>query len=215
MRAMKSLFALQEIIFPSRCLGCRELGLEICSQCRRNWHPHLYRQWSSSEPLFPIYSAIPYSPIAGKILLAAKESNVAAADQLLYSALLHVLRTSLQECNGDFLIPIPSRRSVARKRGRQFIAALTEQLSYQTGLPMYENLSHIRKVRDQSSLNAHSRFLNMQGSLKSLNFLNGRAVIIDDLVTTGATLQEAARALRDRGIVVAAAVTACVAEPLR
>jgi predicted amidophosphoribosyltransferase len=51
--------------------------------------------------------------------------------------------------------------------------------------------------------------------MKSLSFLSGRAIIVDDLVTTGATLQEAVRALRDRGIEVAAAVTACVAEPLR
>ena len=80
---------------------------------------------------------------------------------------------------------------------------------------MYDNLRHTRRVRDQSSLDARSRFRNMQGSLQSANFLNGRAVIVDDLVTTGATLQEAVRALREQGIQVAAAVTACVAEPLR
>jgi predicted amidophosphoribosyltransferase len=39
--------------------------------------------------------------------------------------------------------------------------------------------------------------------------------LVDDLVTTGVTLAEAARALRAQGIDVAAAVTACVAEPLR
>jgi predicted amidophosphoribosyltransferase len=44
--------------------------------------------------------------------------------------------------------------------------------------------------------------------------LNRKAFLIDDLVTTGATINEAARALRERGIEVAAAVTACVAEPL-
>jgi len=166
-------------------------------------------------PTFPIYSAITYSPIAGKILLAAKESNVAVADQLVYSALLHTFGNSRKEFPGDFLVPIPSRTSVARKRGRQFIATLARQLSDQTGVPMYDNLRHIRRVRDQSSLDARSRFRNMQGSLQSANFLNGRAVIIDDLVTTGATLQEAVRALREQGIQVAAAVTACVAEPLR
>ena len=215
MRAMKSIRALQEIIFPSRCLGCGQLGLEICSLCRKNWHPHIYRQWSQHLPTFPIYSAVTYSPIAGKVLLAAKENNLVIADQLIYKALGHSLTFALREIGGDFLIPIPSRRSVARSRGRQFIAALTYQLSVETGLPAYENLEHIRRVRDQSSLDAKSRFHNLDGSMKSLNFLSGKAVVIDDLVTTGATLQEAVRALRDRGIEVAAAVTACVAEPLR
>jgi predicted amidophosphoribosyltransferase len=215
MRAMKSIRALQEIIFPSRCLGCGQLGLEICSLCRKNWHPHIYRQWSQHLPTFPIYSAVTYSPIAGKVLLAAKENNLVIADQLIYKALGHSLTFALREIGGDFLIPIPSRRSVARSRGRQFIAALTYQLSAETGLPAYENLEHTRRVRDQSSLDAKSRFHNLDGSMKSLNFLSGKAIVIDDLVTTGATLQEAVRALRDRGIEVAAAVTACVAEPLR
>ena len=215
MRAMKSIRALQEIIFPSRCLGCGQLGLEICSLCRKNWHPHIYRQWSQHLPTFPIYSAVTYSPTAGKVLLAAKENNLVIADQLIYKALGHSLTFALREIGGDFLIPIPSRRSVARSRGRQFIAALTYQLSVETGLPAYENLEHIRRVRDQSSLDAKSRFHNLDGSMKSLNFLSGKAIVIDDLVTTGATLQEAVRALRDRGIEVAAAVTACVAEPLR
>jgi predicted amidophosphoribosyltransferase len=212
---MKSIRALQEIIFPSRCLGCGQLGLEICSLCRKNWHPHIYRQWSQHLPTFPIYSAVTYSPIAGKVLLAAKENNLVIADQLIYKALGHSLTFALREIGGDLLIPIPSRRSVARSRGRQFIAALTYQLSAETGLPAYENLEHTRRVRDQSSLDAKSRFHNLDGSMKSLNFLSGKAIVIDDLVTTGATLQEAVRALRDRGIEVAAAVTACVAEPLR
>jgi predicted amidophosphoribosyltransferase len=215
MRAMKSFRALQEIIFPSRCLGCGQLGLEICSSCRKSWHPHIYRQWSQHLPTYPIYSAVTYSPIAGKVLLAAKENNLAIADQLIYKALFQSLTFSLRENGGDFLVSIPSRKSVARTRGRQFISTLASQLSEETGLPAYENLEHTRRVRDQSSLDAKSRFDNLDGSMKSLNFLSGRAIVIDDLVTTGATLQEAVRALRNGGIEVAAAVTACVAEPLR
>ena len=78
-----------------------------------------------------------------------------------------------------------------------------------------ENLTHLRKVRDQSSLDARRRHENIAGSLVSMHYLNGRAIIIDDLVTTGATLQESVRALRLSGIEVAGAVTACFAEPLR
>jgi predicted amidophosphoribosyltransferase len=82
-------------------------------------------------------------------------------------------------------------------------------------LPINENLSHTRSVRDQSSLDAKSRFTNIDGALTSQKFFSGKAILVDDLITTGATLNEAARALRVQGIEVAAAVTACVAEPLR
>jgi predicted amidophosphoribosyltransferase len=211
---VKSLRSLQELIFPSRCIGCSALGLEICSICRRYWHPHIYRRWSHTSPHFPIYSAIPYSPIAGKVILAAKERGLSSADNLIVNALTHALRYCIKEQGQGLLVPIPSRKSIARIRGRQFITDLSHQLSEKSGLPTYENLSHIRVVRDQSSLAAHDRFVNISGALTSLRYLSGKAILIDDLVTTGATINEAARALREKGIEVAAAVTACVAEPL-
>jgi predicted amidophosphoribosyltransferase len=212
---VKSLRSIQDLIFPSRCIGCSALGLDICSQCRRYWHPHIYRSWSHKAPHFPIYSAISYSPIAGKIILSAKENGLLAADKLIVSALHHALRYCISEKGPATLVPIPSRKSVARLRGRQFISDLSQQLTVETGLPINENLSHTRSVRDQSSLDAKSRFTNIDGALTSHKFFSGKAILVDDLITTGATLNEAARALRVQGIEVAAAVTACVAEPLR
>ena len=212
---MKSIRALQEIIFPSRCLGCGVLGLAVCSSCRSDWHPHIYRQWSISKPTFPIYSSVLYSVTGGKVLLSAKENSLIAADEIVLNALNHSLAYFQRDIQGDFLVPIPSRKSVARLRGRQFISALGNQLSQASGLPIYDNLRHTRQVQDQSGLDAKSRAENLDGSLKSMNFLSGRAIVIDDLVTTGATLREAVRALRTVGIEVAGCVTACVAEPLR
>jgi predicted amidophosphoribosyltransferase len=137
------------------------------------------------------------------------------ADNLLASALTHSLRGARVQSQCDFLIPIPSRKSVARKRGRQFIFTLSKKIGEGEGLPTEDVLTHIRKVRDQSNLDAKDRAENLEGALISLRFVSGRAILVDDLVTTGATLREAARALRTAGIAVSAAVTACVAEPLR
>lgn len=219
--AMKIWPELQELLFPIRCLGCNELGLSLCSRCRSSWHPHIYRgssRWQIAalkSQISPIYSAITYSPVASKVLLAAKENGIALADQLLQQALSYTLQIFLCEQPGNFLVPIPSRKSVARSRGRQFVVELTEVLGKQLLLPTANLLSHQRKVRDQSSLKADARYRNIAGSLKAHQYLPGRAIIIDDLVTSGATLQEAARALTCEGIEVAGAVTACVAQPLR
>ena len=212
---MNSLASLKELIFPVRCLGCNQLGISICSQCRKFWHPRIIKSWSHSKEKFPIYSSIPYSPIAGKVLLSAKENNLQLADNLLISALLHSLRGAQSQNQIEFLVPVPSRKSVARKRGRQFISTLSRSIGDVENLPTEEILTHTRRVRDQSNLDAKDRAINLDGALISLRFLSGKAVLIDDLVTTGATLHEAARALRATGITVAAAVTACVAEPLR
>ena len=212
---MNSIASLRELIFPVRCIGCDQLGISICSQCRKFWHPRVIKTWSHSQEKFPIYSSIPYSPIAGKVLLSAKESSLELADNLLVTALLHSLRGAQSQNQIDFLVPIPSRKSVARKRGRQFISVLSKSVGESENLPTEEILTHTRKVRDQSNLDAKDRAANLDKALISLRFLSGKAVLIDDLVTTGATLHEAARALRSKGITVAAAVTACVAEPLR
>jgi len=212
---MKSISALQELLFPIRCIGCSTLGLDICSSCRRNWNPHIYRTWSTAKPHFPVYSSIAYSQLAGKILLAAKENGIRRADNLIQSALTHSLLHCIKEQKYEFLIPIPSRKSVARARGRQFIYELATRISSEFKIPSLEILEHQREVRDQSTLDAIERSLNLQGALRASRYVSGRAILIDDLVTTGATLAEAARALRAIGIEVAAAVTACVAEPLR
>ena len=212
---MKSLKSLQEIIFPVRCLGCSALGLEICSQCRSKWNPHIYRSWSRTSPYFPIFSSIQYSTVASKVLLAAKENNIKLADDLLVQALQRSFHFCAKERGVGVLVPIPSRHAVARSRGRQFITELSLRLSKGTGIETIEMLSHIRKVRDQSSLDAKQRLVNIEGSMKSLRYLSEKVILVDDLVTTGVTLHEGARALRENGIEVIAAVTACIAEPLR
>jgi predicted amidophosphoribosyltransferase len=148
-------------------------------------------------------------------LLAAKENGISSADKLLTDALTFALTYCLDETLATFIVPIPSRKEVARMRGRQFIAVIATDAGEFTSTPIHELLTHVRKVKDQSTLNAKARSINLDGALISRRFVGGNAVLIDDLVTTGATLHEAARALRARGITVAAAVTACVAEPLR
>jgi predicted amidophosphoribosyltransferase len=148
-------------------------------------------------------------------LLAAKENSLQLADDLISAALLHSLRGAQSTLGIDFLVPIPSRKSVARKRGRQFVSELSREIGAIENFPTHEILTHVRVVKDQSALNAQQRTTNLEGALICMRFLGGRAVLIDDLVTTGATLHEAARALRAKGVIVSAAVTACVAEPLR
>lgn len=212
---MKSLKSLQELLFPIRCIGCSQLGIEICTFCRKSWHPHIFRSKTHMQPSIPIYSAVAYSPLASKVILAAKENGILQAELLIVSAIGHALEFCIRESGYGFLVPIPSRKSAVRLRGRQFIYDIAKRISAETTIPTYEILSHSRVIRDQSALDAKDRVINMSGALTASRFIGGRAILIDDLVTTGTTLGEAARALRAQGITVSAAVTACAAEPLR
>ena len=216
---MISLPALSELIFPSRCLGCRQLGIGICSQCRASWHPHIYRSNVFASGIsFPVYSAVAYSPVAQKVLLGAKEAALHDADQLIHQALTHSLAYFYSEFGIADLVPIPSRKINTRKRGRDFILEQTYELSQQPSVQVRAILSHARRVKDQTTLNSRSREINLSQSMKCANQVepsNIPVIIIDDLVTSGATLREAGRALSAAGYKVIGAVTACVAKPLR
>ena len=211
---MRSLEALSQLLFPTRCFGCNAIGLSICSVCRSEWHPHYYSTLISQ---MRVHSAVIYSPTASKILLSAKENGLKAADSLIIDSIVNVIERATFDHHNIRLIPIPSSKSARRRRGRSFIVDIAKCVGKETSLPVSDSLEIIRKVLDQTGLQSKSRSKNMDGAfaLKRGAFPRGDLILIDDVVTTGATLREAARALTSQGFHVLASVTACVAQPLR
>lgn len=172
--------------------------------------------YQSSCGNLTVYSAIPYSPVAKNILLAAKEQNIKSADQLVRSAMTASLRGLFQKYQYCALVPIPSGQASNRRRSRDFIYDLAFLVAKDMGVAVLPLLEQQRLVRDQSKLNIASRRENlaMAFSIKPQfrgNYSSESVVILDDLVTTGSTINEANRALTKAGFKVQAAATACVA----
>jgi predicted amidophosphoribosyltransferase len=206
---------LNELLFPERCISCGALGLSICSECRRKWNLHRYNTFvgKTRDDHIQVTSSVIYSSIAQKILLSAKESHIKRADQLVSEAIRHSTTNILKTDWIDVLVPIPSRPRAVRERGRQFIYEITEPISMEFNIPISPILRHSRAVRDQSGLHHNERWNNLKGAfvVDAKQIPGQKALLVDDLVTTGATLYEAARALRYAGIEVIGAVTAAVA----
>ena len=208
---------LSHLVFPTRCYGCNSLGISICTACRSEWIPHYYK---TQIKTLNIHSAIMYTPTASKIILAAKENGLQGADDLLIAAIEHVLNKARLDKGYFTLVPVPSSKLSQRRRGRSFVVDLTRAISSHTGIAVNDCLQISRRVSDQAGLTRTQRSANMHHafSLKPGAILRGDAIVIDDVVTTGATLQEAARALNSQGFHAfgsVCAVTACVAQPLR
>lgn len=195
---------LSELIFPSRCMSCGVLGPTICTPCRTRWNPHIYRK---SIDGLRVYAAVPYSQTAQKIILGAKESGYRECDLLLIHALKKSLTSFLREVGDGVLVPIPSRAHAIRKRGRDFIFSLTQELEH----PCENVLRLIRPVRDQSRLSYQLRYENLECAFQADTIESGDVILIDDIVTSGATLLEARRAFQRRGIRVKGAITAAMA----
>ena len=205
---------LKDLLFPIHCFGCKAFGIEICSKCRKYWNPHFYLQTIDG---LTVYSAIRYSPVARSILLGAKENSLKIADELIVSALLNCLhRLPTQILRNAVLMPVPGAKRAIRKRGRDFIFELTNELSRRSGVPAIPGIKINRRLLDQSGLNASDRKRNIHGAFEidgiSPKSFKGEILLVDDLVTTGATLLEAKRALNSGGISVNRAITACVAQ---
>ena len=233
---MKLFTELNEILFPGRCIGCSSLGSSLCQVCARSWSPSIYRQKLSkryqsttySTRDLTIYSSSLYSPVAKRVLLAAKESHIRDADKLLIAALDISIDYFLRDFNRltiSALIPVPSRPKAIRERGRDFLTEISQIVARNRQIPVSSLLGYSRAVKDQSRLSIEERWSNLEGAFLlqsnragdlAVRSSKGSAVLlVDDLVTTGATLLEAERALNYAGIRVAGAVTACVAQPLR
>ena len=205
---------LKDLLFPIHCFGCKAFGIEICSKCRKFWNPHFYLQNIDN---LTVYSAIRYSPVARSILLGSKENSLKIADELIVSALLNCLhRLPTQILRNAVLMPVPGSKRAIRKRGRDFIFELTNELSRRSGVPAIPGIKINRRLLDQSGLNASDRKRNIHEAFEidgiSPKSFKGEILLVDDLVTTGATLLEAKRALNSGGIPVNRAITACVAQ---
>lgn len=221
---MEFLRGFNEVLFPTRCISCSVLGSWLCQSCSSIWsHQAFFQKLSrDSKSTLLVSSSILYSPIASHILLAAKESNVKKSTELVIVALEYAFqKLLLQEPNLQIfaLVPIPSRPQAVRARGRDFLQVITQSLAEKFQIPVLPILGYSRKVKDQSGLSSDERWNNLNDSLvvkdRTLAGKVQGVLLVDDLVTTGATLLAAERALNQAGIRAIGAVTACVAQPLR
>jgi ComF family protein len=100
----------------------------------------------------------------------------------------------------DALVPVPSTRRRNRERGYDPAVLLADETGRRLGTPRRALLSRTRETPPQSSLSAPARRANVEGVFVASPRARGRVlVLVDDVVTTGATLFAAARALRAAG----------------
>lgn len=110
---------------------------------------------------------------------------------------------SLRQLQPDLIIPVPLHRSRLRERGFNQAVLLGKKLSCQLGVPLHiATLKRIRYTEPQIELSAAERQLNVKGAFSVIDpaLVTGkRIVLLDDVMTTGSTLNECAKALKTAG----------------
>jgi len=208
--------ALLDLVFPPRCAGCDAPGTLLCGKCRL--------AVARIDPA----DACPWcgAPLGGRVVCAEcrgltfafsgarcaarLEPPVSRAVVLLKDGgerrYARVLAELLAGCAegwldaSDVLVPVPASPSAVRRRGFDHAADIARELGRCVGLPVQRPLRSTRGA-DQRALGRSERFANRQGAFEVDGAITLRQVVlIDDVFTTGATFDAAARALAGAGV---------------
>ena len=108
----------------------------------------------------------------------------------------------LKQWDIDLIIPVPLHASRKRRRGFNQAEIIAEELSHLTGIPVRNDLLfRIRRTRPQKRLGENERRQNLQGAfaVKKTQSLPSNILLIDDIYTTGSTVERCAKMLRLAG----------------
>lgn len=203
------------VLMPVDCAGCASPDRALCAGCRIRLAPD--PAWHRLPDGTRVVSALDYSGTVRQVILAFKgqgRTDVASALAAPLGSALQaaaVLAAVLADRPSPELALVPTSRSSYRRRGYDPVALLVRR----AGFAGRAVLRHSRSTLQQKTLDVESRSRNLAGSLHAPRALTGRSfILVDDVMTTGATLVEAARAIREAGGQVVCAATVAHTERL-
>ena len=225
---------LADLLWPTRCVSCDQPGELVCDECRAalGWIEQRLACPACGAP----YGFLTCTECAGtwapRATVAALDFHGTAARMVTCLKDAHELRlapvvaaamlTALEEASAwdapdgaprfsphetDGICFVPATSAAYARRGFDHMELVSRELATCSGLPVADVLVR-PEARDQRELGREERAANLLGTIRVCDdVLGARLLLLDDVATTGASINEAARALLARG---AASVTACV-----
>lgn len=193
---------LAAFLLAANCPGCDAPGQLLCEACR-NALSAAPVEVSTPDGL-AVRAALPYGGVAARCIRRLKGEGETLLARPLGAALAVVLTDAIGPPGaGVRAVPVPTGRAAFRRRGYR----VPDLLLRQAGAEPLRILGSARAAADQRGLGVRERAANVRGSMRVRGTGGGRRVVlVDDVITTGATLDEAARVLRAAGFRVSCAV---------
>jgi predicted amidophosphoribosyltransferase len=176
---------------PVSCAGCGIVDADLCSTCRDALTARPIHRLIG--PGMAVTSALVFEGVAARVIRALKEEGRTSLGHALAPAFDEVLRLAVPD--GALVTTVPGTRAAFRRRGFRPLDVLLRRAGWR-----HRRLLRVaRATDDQRGLGRRARRENVGGAFVSRPVPGGVVVVVDDVVTTGATLVEAARALRAAG----------------
>jgi ComF family protein len=216
-----ALDAVLDAVFPPRCAGCELPGELLCGACRESL-PLIEASWACPRCAAPfgwlvctecwdvelgldgaVSVGVLERPLSRSITIYKDAHETRLAD-VLGVLLAEAARSRWAEARiAEAVVPVPTASRAVRARGFDHAMLLAEAVSRLVGVPCVPMLRHVRSA-DQRTLSRAERLANMEGAFELSHPVGDtvpdRVLLVDDVFTTGATLQAAAAALRSAGV---------------
>ena len=198
---------LLDVFFPRQCLFCKQEGNHCCEDCLSitpiTRHPSPLPKNSTLSGLFcatsfedrfvqQLIRSFKYRPFIRDL-----------AKPLAFLIVSHFALLNNPISPPDAIIPIPLHKKRLKWRGYNHAEELTKQLGYAFSIPITLNaLIKIKKTSPQVNLNREQRLQNMKGVFQTQHTeeIQGKTILlVDDVYTTGATMEECCRVLKKAG----------------
>jgi ComF family protein len=209
-----------DILFPRYCVGCGKEGYFICDSCLQS-QPlivlpvcPLCGRPQPSGILCPdcirwkaeidgIRSPFRFEGVIQQAVYQLKYRNLRSIAPVLAGFLFGFMKTN--PIQGNVLVPVPLHKSRIRERGYNQSTLLAKELAKISGLPIIENslIKHVKSSPQARSASVDERKKNVSGvfSLRDARLKGKAVIIIDDVSTSGATLDACAGVLKEGGAV--------------
>ena len=191
------------------CFGCGKAlsdeQAEYCSDCRR-------RKRSFRRNV----AAFGYNEAARDSVARFKYHGRQSYARTYAEEIWALRKEEILSFRADALIPVPVHRARLLKRGYNQAELLAEELSKLSGIPLRRDvLFRPKKTAAQKALGPEARVRNLSGAFSVKGSVNGlkTVILVDDIFTTGATLEACTRVLLASGIRTVYGVTLCVSLP--
>lgn len=199
MPARSLLNAFLALLFPDRCGGCACLGDLLCRRCRASFLPYPHSVDRLPAGLSDVWIAFVFSGPLREVVHQLKYRSVRRLAQPLGS--LMVASLAQHPLLVDAVLPVPLHRDRYAERGFNQAEELAREIARSLRLPLIASrLTRVRATEQQARLDAQARAKNMHGAFCWQGAPPPRRVLlVDDVLTTGATMGACAEALRGAG----------------
>ena len=200
-----------DVVFPRRCAGCGDGAWPFCSGCLRELvvlePPWCVRCGRPSALPVPMCRDCPPAPVtSARAPFLYRGPAKRAIHRLKFSgwrdvaaALADAMVVALGTAPADVITWVPLSRRRRAERGYDQARALAVAVGHRTGLPVVRLLRRSVSTRPQATRSAFERRAAMRGAFVATGPAPARVLLVDDVLTTGATAAGCAQALAEGG----------------